>query len=1065
MPDIGLKIGVDGEKSFNESLKNINSSLKLLGSEMKAVSSRFLDNNKSIEAYGEKNKVLSKQIETQKQKVEMLRGTLEKSKEMYGENDKRTKEWATKLNLAEAELNKLNNELKSNNTQMQSYKEISMQTATTIGKLDDEMGGLKSELDGVDNKYKKNKNSVEALNEKHRILSELMGKQSDKVETLKTALENSKNAYGKNSAETKRLEKALSDAESEMRSTERELGNVKNAMVGAGKESRTFGEMLKANLTSEAIVSGLRQVGESLKGLKNYITDGVKSAASFGKEISKLSRKTGISADTIQKFKAASKMTDVDVETFTKAYARSIKSMSSASATLGKAEAKAAEKVEKAHAKMAKAAAKSSKSAKGAKQAMVDGSKAMTEEILSFDDALEEQMDKTGGVTKAYQQLGINVVDSAGNLRDSKEVFWETIDSLKQMDNETERNALAMQIFGKSAMDLNPIIEQGSEGFNDLTQNMATFDDETIESLRGLEISMQKFGGVMENIKRSIGVAFAPVVKEIADAAADAGGKLRSLFMSIAKGDDQETINKKFEAFKESVVKLAETIQKQIPIFIEVGGKILGALWEGLVTAFAPILPQIAIWGGLVAAGFALWSALISAAIAAWPVTLALALAGLAVAFWPQIQEWLSNMWNGITDFFSNHWQDVLLWITNMPLAIIKTLNDTGMLEKIVVWLGDVWNGIVDFFGEHWQDVLLWITNMPLAIIKTLNDTGVLDSVKAWLGDIWQSIQNWFSDLWKNVTEWSSNVWNGFLKFMSELPTKIGYALGFAIGSILKFFKDTWDAFASFGKNAWNFVTVDVPRFITEMIDWFGKLPERIWNFLTDIISKIQSWGKDVGLQAIKTGESFFENVIDFFKNLPSNIAKWLRNTLDKVKNWVSDMIQKGKEMGSNMCENILKSIRELPGNVYNIGKNIIEGIWNGISDMGGWISNKIKGFCGGFLGGFKKALGINSPSKLFRDSIGKNLALGIQVGFDDEMRNVSKDMIARIPTNVDFEYDMKENTNHFENSNVSGVGRMDVMDFMVTAFQNALTGMAFKVDDEKLGELVINKVENVVFS
>ena len=45
----------------------------------------------------------------------------------------------------------------------------------------------------------------------------------------------------------------------------------------------------------------------------------------------------------------------------------------------------------------------------------------------------------------------------------------------------------------------------------------------------------------------------------------------------------------------------------------------------------------------------------------------------------------------------------------------------------------------------------------------------------------------------------------------------------------------------------------------------------------------------------------------------------------------------------------------------------------------------------------------------------------------------------------------MTENTNHFENSSVSGVGKMDVMDFMVTAFQNALAGMAFKVDDEKL--------------
>lgn len=77
-------------------------------------------------------------------------------------------------------------------------------------------------------------------------------------------------------------------------------------------------------------------------------------------------------------------------------------------------------------------------------------------------------------------------------------------------------------------------------------------------------------------------------------------------------------------------------------------------------------------------------------------------------------------MWNSITVLFSNHWQDVLLGITNMPLEIIKTLNDPGMLEKIGQWLGGIWKGVVEFFGEHCQDVFLWITNMPLAIIKAL---------------------------------------------------------------------------------------------------------------------------------------------------------------------------------------------------------------------------------------------------------------------------------------------------------------------------------------------------------
>ena len=837
MADIGIKLGVDGEKSFNDALKNINSTLKVLGSEMKEVSSRFLDNSKSIEAYNEKNKILSRQIETQKEKVEMLRQTLEKSKEMYGENDKRTKEWTVKLNLAEAELNKMNNELKNNNSQMKMYGENNDKASASVKKLDSEVDTLKGNLDQIDTKYKKNKNSVEALQEKHEVLSNIMGKQSEKVEILKNALENSKNAYGKNSNEAKKLEKALSDAEGELKNTEHELTNVKTAMNNASHSSRTFKDTLKAMLSAEAITTGIRKLTSTFKDLKNYISDGVKSAANFGSEVSKLSRRTGISSETIQKFKAAARMTDVDVETFTKAYTRSIKAMSTASATLEKTETKAAEQVEKSHEKMAKAVDKSSKQSVDARKNVSESAKAMTDELISYDDALEDQMEKTSGVTKAYQELGVKIRDSEGNLRDAKTVFWETIDGLKNMGNETERNALAMQIFGKSAMDLNPIIEQGSAGFEDLTKNMSTFDDETIESLRGLEISMQKFGGVMDGIKRSLGVAFAPMVKEIADSAATAGGKLRGLFTSIAKGEDQETINKKFEEFRESIIKLAEDIRKQMPVFIEVGAKILQALWEGMVTAFEPILPQIAMWGVIIAGGFATWSslisvavtgittaitavlstipAIISAAITFWPVTLGIALAGLLVAFWPQIQEWSIKLWDSITNFFSQHWQDVLLWITSAPLAIIKTLNDLGIIAKV---------------GE-------------------------------WLGGIWESIKNWFTDLGKRVSEWTSNVWNGFIKFLSELPSKIGYWLGFAIGSIVKFFKDCIDAFLKFIHKAWNFVTVDIPDIIKGIIDWFSKLPEKIWQWLSDTFTKIQTWGTKTVSEATTTGKNFLELV------------------------------------------------------------------------------------------------------------------------------------------------------------------------------------------------------------
>jgi hypothetical protein len=80
----------------------------------------------------------------------------------------------------------------------------------------------------------------------------------------------------------------------------------------------------------------------------------------------------------------------------------------------------------------------------------------------------------------------------------------------------------------------------------------------------------------------------------------------------------------------------------------------------------------------------------------------------------------------------------------------------------------------------------------------------------------------------------------------------------------------------------------------------------------------------------------------------------------------------------------------------------LIEGLWEGISKAGAWLWEKITGFFGGIVDGIKNFFGIHSPSTLFRDEIGKNLALGLGDGFDKEMKTVAKDMENAIPTDFD---------------------------------------------------------------
>lgn len=152
----------------------------------------------------------------------------------------------------------MQNQLKINNSELDKYGSFSEKTASSVGKLDKEIGTLQNELEGVDKKYNNNKNSAEALGEKQKILSDIFGKQSEKAAALKEALKNSESAFGKGSTETKKFEKALKDAEQELSGTERELKNVENAMQNSGKSTRTFRDMLKANLSAQAITAGIK---------------------------------------------------------------------------------------------------------------------------------------------------------------------------------------------------------------------------------------------------------------------------------------------------------------------------------------------------------------------------------------------------------------------------------------------------------------------------------------------------------------------------------------------------------------------------------------------------------------------------------------------------------------------------------------------------------------------------------------------------------------------------------------------------------------------------------------
>ena len=165
-------------------------------------------------------------------------------------------------------------------------------------------------------------------------------------------------------------------------------------------------------------------------------------------------------------------------------------------------------------------------------------------------------------------------------------------------------------------------------------------------------------------------------------------------------------------------------------------------------------------------------------------------------------------------------------------------------------------------------------------------------------------------------------------------------------------------------------------------------------------------------------------------------------------------MLQAGKDLLNKVKDGIASGISK----IADVGKNLVQGLWNGINNAKDWVLGKIKGFGKSILNGIKSFFGIHSPSTVFKDEIGSNLALGIGEGFEDEMKNVSDMMDEAIPK----DFDVGVNTNY---NGVNIDSNTYSKDILVEAFKEALDGMTFKAFDETFGELVVDKVEKVVYS
>lgn len=368
MPNISTKFTLSGEKEYKQALSEIGNGMRVLDSEMRKVQSAYAKNADSVESLAAQNDVLERKILSQTEKIEYLKAALQQSAEKYGESDKRTMQWQTSLNNAEAELNNLNNKLDEN-------KEKIEESGKETGNLGDVVSGL-TEKFGI---------------------------------KLPEGMQKSMNSMG------------------------------------------------SLNASSVKIAGGFAALAIAIAKAEKALISMTKESAAFADNIITLSMQTGQTTEQLQEFSYATELIDVSVDT-------------------------------------------------------LQGS------LTKLTNNMQDTINGTGNAKASFEALGISVTDADGNMRSANDVFYETIDALGNVKNETERDAMAMDIFGRSAQDLNPLIIQGSQtlkAYADEAHNVGyVLDEEALSALGAVDDAYQRLQKSQEGAKNQLSAEFAPYLTE-----------------------------------------------------------------------------------------------------------------------------------------------------------------------------------------------------------------------------------------------------------------------------------------------------------------------------------------------------------------------------------------------------------------------------------------------------------------------------------------------------------------------------------------------------------------------
>lgn len=249
-----------------------------------------------------------------------------------------------------------------------------------------------------------------------------------------------------------------------------------------------------------------------------------------------------------------------------------------------------------------------------------------------------------------------------------------------------------------------------------------------------------------------------------------------------------------------------------------------------------------------------------------------------------------------------------------------------------------------------------------------------------------------------------------------------------------------------------------LPQIITEFINYMSsEFPtilqegtELFNNFVDGLIGAIP----DMVAQLPEVITAFVGFITDNLPNILESGVSILTNLIEGIIGAIPDLVAALPQI----IDAIVTGIGDLMGNILDVGRSIVEGIWQGITNAGEWLVGKITGWFDGVVGSVKRFLGINSPSRVFADQVGANMALGVGEGFADEMGTVERQLnraMSGLAPSVSGSVSVS--------GSAAGGGSSGVGADIGAAVSRALNGAIVYMDGRKVGQLITRQQNNTI--